>query len=260
MPWPPIPSWQSADLQTLAAQGRLSGVSPLILGVIDQEESGGRGGGINSSGYGGFFGLGAGSKYPGGTATAQLLQGTDPSSFDQQATIAASAFAAYQQQQGGDPIKAEEVYQSGRAGTPTPGSKLLAGYLGAPGSSPPPAPTPAQLQGLNLNPGDLFGIPGTAGSAAAGALGGIFSGLSGLFVRGGLILFGGVLIIVALVIAARGGINAASGAASASRQQREQTRAQVRTIREEGQTYRAGAQRATRRGVVEDAGEAAAAA
>lgn len=246
--WPSIPSWQQADLQALAAQGKLSGLNPLILGVIDKEESGGSGGGINSSGYGGFFGLGSGSKYPGGTSTEQLLADPSPSSFDQQAVISASAFAAYLSQQGGDPIKAEEVYQSGSASGPTPGSNLFGQYgissANAGGGATTGAPAAAQTTG------SVFGIP-IPGAPNVG-LGSIFSGLglSGLFVRGGLLVFGGILVIVALVVAARGGLNAASGAAGASKQ----ARGQVSGVRSEASQYR---RKGGKGGVEEDAEEAA---
>jgi hypothetical protein len=134
--WPSVPSWQQSELEQLAAQGQLSGVNPLVLGVIDKEESAGQGGGINPQGYGGFFGLGADKTYAGGTSTSAMLGDPGQASFAAQAKIAASAFATYLGLEGGDPIKAEEYYQTGSASGPTQGSDLLNQYLnGAPASS-----------------------------------------------------------------------------------------------------------------------------
>jgi hypothetical protein len=128
--WPSLPSWQQSELEQLGASGQLSGVNPLVLGVIDVEESAGQGGGINPQNYGGFFGLGRDKTYPGGTATGAMLSDPSQASFAQQAQIAASAFASYLGVAGGDPIKAEEIYQSGAASGPTAGSNLLQQYLG----------------------------------------------------------------------------------------------------------------------------------
>lgn len=135
MPWPSgIPPWQEADLQTLAASGQLSGVNPLILAGIDQAESTFQGGGINSAGYGGFYGLGAGDKYPGGTSTAAMLSDPGESSFISQSKIAASEFASLLAGNAGNPIAAENQYQTGSAGntsTATEGGGIVAAALGS---------------------------------------------------------------------------------------------------------------------------------
>lgn len=126
--WPQIPTWQQTLLETLGQEGELYGVTPRALGVIDKEESGGSGGGINPEGYGGFFGEGETKSYPGGTATGSLLQQTTPTAFAEQAHISASAFASYLQEAGGSYTGAEEIYQSGSTGSPTPGSELFDTY------------------------------------------------------------------------------------------------------------------------------------
>lgn len=178
---PAIPAWEMTALDALANAGDLSGLNPIILGAIDQAESSGSGGGINSSGYGGFFGLGANKKYPGGTTTTALLQGTDPGSFEAQAEIAASAFAGYLTQEGGDPVKAEEVYQSGAANGPTEGSKIVAADLGlapaAGGAVSSTNPAAATLTSFNANPLDLFGIPSTAASTVGSDISKVASAL-----------------------------------------------------------------------------------
>jgi hypothetical protein len=196
--WPPIPAWEQTDLENLGAQGALSGVNPLALAVIDSAESSGSGGGINSAGYGGFFGLGANKTYPGGTTSSAMLSNPGEQSFDEQAVIAASAFNQYLGQEGGDPIKAEEVYQSGRASGPTQGSKLMVQYLGGSsgGGSPSSPSAPATTVGLNLSPFDLFGIPQTVLGGAAGAVGSATWGLVGPFLVKAILVMAGLAVIV----------------------------------------------------------------
>jgi len=184
MSWPPIPDWQISELQKLAIGGELSGVNPVALGVIDDAESSGSGGGINPENYGGWFGLGVGSTYPAGTPTAALLSATTPAAFDTQAEIAASTFAQDLNAQGGNPVLAEEVYQSGKAAGPTEGSKIMASFLGmtqpaatpatsstaAPSSSSASTPATATTTGLSLsdlNPADWAKDLGTVFSTIA---------------------------------------------------------------------------------------------
>lgn len=129
--WPPIPPWQRSELVQLSQQGDLSGVTPRVLGVIDQAESSGTGGGITpSSGAGGFFGLVTGSPYAAGSPSAALLQATTQSAFADQAELSASAMSSYLGQTGGTLASAEEIYQTGSAGSPTEGSKLMSDYFG----------------------------------------------------------------------------------------------------------------------------------
>jgi hypothetical protein len=171
---PSIPSWEWSELQNLGSAGDLSGVNPLAIGAIDQAESSGVGGGINSAGYGGFFGLGEDSTYPGGSPSPALLEATSTSAFDTQAEIAASAFNEYLTEAGGDPVAAEEIYQTGSASGPTEGSKILASLLGASSAGGSSASSSgsasATLTGLNLNPLDLFGIPQTVTGSVASSV------------------------------------------------------------------------------------------
>jgi hypothetical protein len=220
---PSIPAAQASALQALAAQGKLSGVNPVALEVIDKEESGGEGGGINPEGYGGFFGLGESSTYPGGTTSPSLLRDTSSSGFDTQAEIAASAFAAYLTQASGDPVNAEQIYQTGQpisASNPEGGgAKLMAQYLGTPGSAGGGATTgttSAQSQATPTN-----AITTGLGSDIVGAL--WPAGLSQLFIRAGLIFFGGVLVIVALIIAAHAASPGAREAAASEEETKSAT-------------------------------------
>ncbi len=161
-PTPDIPAWEWTDLQTLSQDGDLSGINPVVLGSIDQAESSGSGGGINPEGFGGWFGLSESGTYPGGQVTPQLLQGTDATSFEQQAEIAASAYNSYLTEAGGNPIAAEEIYQTGAAGGPTEGSQILQSNLGTASAGGGATTTSATTTGLNANPFDLFGITSSA--------------------------------------------------------------------------------------------------
>jgi hypothetical protein len=114
--WAEIPAEEIQILQQLAQEGGLSGVDPQIIAAIVQAESSGQGGSINSAGYGGFFGLGAGHNYPGGTSSSQLLNDPSMDSFSEQARIAASEFASLLQAAGGNPLTAEGYYQEGQGG------------------------------------------------------------------------------------------------------------------------------------------------
>lgn len=95
------PAWQQTELNNLSAAGKLSGINPLVIAGIAGGESGyeNAGAGINSSGYGGFFGLGQNSTYSFGgqsfTETPGILSDPSQASFDQQAQAAAAALASY---------------------------------------------------------------------------------------------------------------------------------------------------------------------
>ena len=108
-----IPGWENQQLNQLYQSGQLYGVDPQILAGIDQAESSGQGGSINPQGYGGFFGLGANSTYPGGQSSPGLLQGTSQQAFDQQAQLAANDFAGLMNSYGGNIYEAEQAYQQG---------------------------------------------------------------------------------------------------------------------------------------------------
>jgi hypothetical protein len=189
---PAIPAWEWTALEGLSSAGDLFGLNPIIVGSIDQAESSGGGGGINSSGYGGWFGLSSTGTYPGGeadgaeqgTVTPSLLDATTPAAFTTQAEISAAEFASLLAANGGNAINAEEAYQGGQGavGTPSEGSAIVGGNLGtSPAGGNPATLTSAQATdaSLNLNPLDLFGIPATGASAVGSDLSKIASALWG---------------------------------------------------------------------------------
>lgn len=106
--------WELDTLRSMSANGQLYDINPLILIGIAAEESGFEvnGAGYNSAGYGGYFGIGA-NKYPGGQVSVATLLTDSLASFEEQAVVAASAFAEYLAQNGGDVVKAESEYQTG---------------------------------------------------------------------------------------------------------------------------------------------------
>ena len=157
---PNLPAWQVDTLNALAAQGALYGVPPSVLAGIDQAESSGQGGAINSSGYGGFFGLGAGHTYPGGSPSSSLLETTTPGAFTAQAQIAASEFSSLLAKQGGDIYAAEKAYQGGSS----EGDTVLAS-LGIPGGPGQAAGNPAST------PAQTTSVVSAAAGTVAGALG-----------------------------------------------------------------------------------------
>lgn len=194
----PIPSWQRQILTTLAGKGQLSGVNPTDLAAIDVAESSGQGGAINSAGYGGFFGLGSASTYPTGTTTPAMLKTGGAAGFAAQAPIAAGEYASLLKQVGGTTLAAETAYQQGLGGLKAHG-----------------------IQGEGVNVFRRYGLGGTTTSASpsAGASSttgtsaittgftwyepwtwqsGITSDLEEWAVRGILIVFGAILIVLGL--------------------------------------------------------------
>jgi hypothetical protein len=110
-----LPAWQQLELVNLTQAGQLSGVDPNILAAMEQAEMNiNLPPGVNSSGYGGYFGLGAGTSYPGGhsVSSAQLTSAT-PSAYDAQAEAAAAEFASLLGSHGGNVYAAETAYQGG---------------------------------------------------------------------------------------------------------------------------------------------------
>jgi hypothetical protein len=177
---PNIPGWESQQLDALASANKLYGVPPDILGAIDQAESSGSGGAINSSGYGGFFGLGAGGSYPAGTASAALLQDTSPAGFDTQAQLAASLFSQLLQSEGGNPYLAEAAYQIGGNNPPS----VLAAYAKT-GEGPSvfaqagiPASVGAATSATGATAQTTSSVSGAVGQAAVGAIPAAGSALS----------------------------------------------------------------------------------
>jgi len=195
-----IPSWQQAELAQLSGEGLLSGVSPLYLAVIDQAESSGQGGGLNPQGYGGYFGLGAGSTYPAGTPSSALLSNPSQQSFDAQAEIAASTFAQDLSSAGGSPIGAEGIYQTGSAspaGGPSEGQLLMQELLGGTATSTPSTPSATDtlsISGLAAGTSPL-NLPGAGSAVSAVTSTAISAGLQAV-----LPAFGRLLLYVAFVV------------------------------------------------------------
>jgi hypothetical protein len=265
MTTPAIPAWQLTDLENLSSSGQLYGLSPTVVGSIDQAESSGSGGGINSSGYGGWFGLGENSTYPGGTVSPALLESTSETSFIAQAKIAASEFASLLTKYG-NPTSAEEAYQSGTPSGPTEGSNILDANLGTnPALTGPAGTNQATLTSLNANPFDLFGIPGTvaggaagsAGSAVADGLGTVIATVTAPLKQwvedAGLIIFGIVIIVVGLVVIAHASVGAVTGANAREKQ----TREAARTTQQNYKRYGGGGGKKNSSGSSEDKGAAA---
>ncbi len=181
--WASVPSWELDQLGQLSSQGQLSGVDPHILAAVDQAESSGQGGGINSAGYGGFFGLSDSATYPGGWATSPgLLQSTSPSAFDAQAQAAAAEFASLLAGNANNPYAAETAYQGGSS----EGTSVFAN-LGIPTESSAGSPATATLTGWNWNPADGFGVPGMIAGAAAGS---VWSSVEPFLAKGMLVVLG----------------------------------------------------------------------
>ena len=161
-----VPQWQIDQLNKLSSQQALSGVDPSVLTGIDQAESSGQGGAINSSGYGGYFGLGGpesggGGNYPGGQVTDAMLKDPSAASFNQQAVISASSFASDLTASGGQIYPAEQSYQGGG----TEGTNVFA-QLGIPQTTQGPYPMLSGATGTSA-PTGAQGSTGT-GSVSLG--------------------------------------------------------------------------------------------
>lgn len=108
-----LPNWQLKDLQNLAQQGQLSGVQPQVLaGVETAEYNPAYPPSVNSSDFGGYFGLGGpSSSAPSGMSDAALQT---PATYSQQAVIAAQDYSSDLQSTGGTSnYAAEQQYQGG---------------------------------------------------------------------------------------------------------------------------------------------------
>lgn len=169
-----VPAPYIAELNKLSAAGQLSGVPPQVLTYIMEAESGPsyKGGGWNGI-AGGWFGL----ETPDGLTQAQI---TDPSiaSFDTQAIVAAKIYAKLLSGNGGNPVAAENEYQTGKANSSANGAgifehfglqneagALLAGAVGnaEAGGVVPASPTPVPgltNGGVNVGVSTLSGLSG----------------------------------------------------------------------------------------------------
>ena len=207
-----IPAWEQSALTLLANQGKTYGVPAVDLALIDREESTGQGGGLNPQGYGGFFGLGVGQ------AGAPLLQSTSIASFNAQASLAALDFSKALSVSGGNPVTAENYYQTGKLGTSSGGAALFSEFLnglkiapaaGGGGGTPAqttaasaPAPTTNSggldgfIRGIDgvLNPGKYQNLLGTVGDILSlGTTGAVatFVGRAMVGVAGFIVMYAG---------------------------------------------------------------------
>lgn len=185
MATPSIPTWELTDLATLAAGGKLNGVAPIDLAAIDEAESGGEkgGAGVNSEGYGGYFGLGAGTQYPTGSISGAQLNENNSASFEAQAQVASGEFASLLKSHGGDALTAEKAYQGGSSegdtimaelgitgAAQTPGKTVDTGAPTSPSSNSQPAAPTGLVGFVEGLPGDVASLGGDVIGAAAGAL------------------------------------------------------------------------------------------
>lgn len=102
MPWPSgMPPWEEQELTQLSTAGDLSGLNPLVLAGVGENESGWevKGAGINSIGDGGYYGLQEHGTYSyGGTSfteTPAILSANNEVSFAEQSEAAAAAIESY---------------------------------------------------------------------------------------------------------------------------------------------------------------------
>lgn len=125
-----IPSWEQTQLQQLSTSNELSGISPVIIGAIDQAESSGDPGTPNGAGYGGYFGLSPTATYPGGNIVGGGEGTNTPAEFDKEAEIAAAEFASLLGGVGDDAVQAEYHYQQGGNAAPETDAALESGNFG----------------------------------------------------------------------------------------------------------------------------------
>lgn len=200
-----VPAWENTILNSLSKTGDLSGVPAAILSAIDQAESSGQGGAINSAGYGGFFGLSPNTKYPGGSVSTAELQDSGQPSFADQARVAASEFASLLNSYGGNIYEAEQAYQQGGgnaasyASSPGEGVQVFQS-LGIPQTySGKVTPSSNAHQGYST-PSQSFSWSKLTPSSIMSDFIGPFESWGVRIVLG---VFGAALIIVALVVASR---------------------------------------------------------
>lgn len=95
--WPTgTPSWQKAILDTLYSKGHLGTVPPQVLAWLSKWESdfGNSGVGINTSGFGGYFGLGTATMGK-GVLNSSTLKSSAPGAYAEQAVVSASTLSSY---------------------------------------------------------------------------------------------------------------------------------------------------------------------
>jgi hypothetical protein len=117
------------------------------------------------------------------------------------------------------PTTAKAIQSSAWDAGGYPGSSAI-GQLaggGAPtaASSTPATTDSATTAGLNANPFDLFGIPGSAASGVESAIGAMVAPLKAYLEDAGLVILGLVFLVVGLVVLAHSAMNAGQGGSKA---------------------------------------------
>jgi hypothetical protein len=201
-----VPAPYIAELQKLSAAGQLSGIPPQVLTYIMEAESGPsyKGGGWNGV-AGGWFGL----ETPDGLTQAQI---TDPSlaSFDTQAEVAAKVYARLLAGNSGNPVAAENAYQTGKPGTAANGAGIFEhfGLLDEAGAL--VAGAVGNAEGGGVVPASPTPLPGSSGVNVGGGvklgwadeLGTLLGDLTNAqwWERVGLFAAGAALVIVGIVV------------------------------------------------------------
>lgn len=112
-----IPSWETAQLDSLAANGKLNGVSPIDLQAITLSEMNpAYAPTVNPQGFGGYFGTSVTDPAYGGNGQT-ILNSQSTSAYDLQAQVASGIFAQGLAQNGGNPLAAEAYYQGNPNGS-----------------------------------------------------------------------------------------------------------------------------------------------
>ena len=205
--WAAIPKWQITILKTLGKHGDLHGVTPIAMSAVAKAEEPGTGNeGVNSTGYGGYFGLST------ATAPASLLSTSSHAAFKKEAEISSVTFSKILYGEKGTYVKAENAYQTGLPTRSADGAAIMRQSMGG---------AKATTKKLTSKPGGSTAggvtptkaTPGAIPTDVAHAVGGVFSPLiawvDSWAKKVGLIIFGAVLIIAALVMLMHGFTNRA---------------------------------------------------
>ena len=205
--WAAIPKWQITILKTLGKHGDLHGVTPIAMSAVAKAEEPGTGNeGVNATGYGGYFGLST------ATAPASLLSTSSHAAFKKEAEISSVTFSKILYGEKGTYVKAENAYQTGLPTRSANGAAIMRQSMGG---------AKATTKKLTSKPGGSTAggvtptkaTPGAIPTDVAHAVGGVFSPLIAWVDSGakkvGLIVFGAVLVIAALVMLMHGFTNRA---------------------------------------------------
>ena len=216
--WAAIPKWQITILQTLGKHGDLHGVTPIAMSAVAKAEEPGTGNeGVNSSGYGGFFGLAT------STAPASLLSTSSHAAFKKEAVLASRNYSNALYHEGGTYVKAENVYQTGSPTHSADGASIMRQSMGSAKATTTKLTsknggiTWSEMSGLGAAY-DLYKGTSHAGTKAAsqGIFGPLISWVDSGAKKVALIIFGAVLVIAALIMLMHGFANRAEAAPGTS--------------------------------------------